>query len=298
MDKTELIKVFPKQGYSYIIEYKYQNEGVDSIGYYYSDYFEPTEKEIKDYFNIRNVDSFYIVDRRIEVFFYDEYLSDDIVKLLLSERKIECDYEGKKYLKKLLAYIFAINNKNQQDKKESREYAKNVLTSVLKYLDLRKQNPMATYAAVEILNIFCTERDESFNVRKQIELFLDPKENGNVLYQLAKKDYVNIVKHHLDKIGSAYKISEEKSQYRIGILFLRLFVSLNESHFLSPIFCNKDGSIRNYSKYMNLMASYYGITNPPQYREGALKKYKEKGMKSPLYITIKNEHLDVWLSFM
>ena len=164
-------------------------------------------------------------------------------------------------------------------------------------MDLRKQKPITLYVINELFKIFGIEKDSKLNYRKQIELILDPTVNGDILYKLAKKEFAKVVGNHLDKIGSAYKIQEEKSQYRRGVLFLKLFDYLNESHFLLPKFSYEDGAIRNYTTYMQLMASYYGFKNPPTYREGVLKRYKETGKKSALYDIIRNEHMDVWLGF-
>ena len=180
--------------------------------------------------------------------------------------------------------------------KEKREdYKNSVLKSVLKCMDLRSQNPVTIYVIDWILSYFNIQRNYNQNVRKQIELILEPKDNDYILLELAKTSFEKPLRRHLDKIGEAYRIHEEKSQYRIGVLFLKFFDT--QKHLLSPSFIKSDSDkeIKNYSKYMKLMASYYGI-DTPTYREGILRKYKEQGMKSPLISTIRNEHMDVWLS--
>ena len=313
MEKSNLIKVYPKFGYTAIIRYKRQTDVYDSIGYYYLDYYEPKLEDIRDYFHFGNGDDFQIWECRHECFFYDDYLSDEIVEILICDEKIECDNRSKKGVEKIIAYIIAIYEKCHNNKKERREYAKNVLTSVLKYLDLRKQNPIASYVASEILNIFNAERDDNLNVREQIKLFLEPKGDDSELYLLVKEDCVRVAQRHLDRIGEAYKITEEKSLYRIGVLFLRIHKAFSESRFLRPRFIkDKDkavsvkkttskntkkheGEIRHYSEFMELLASYYGISKPT-YRELVLRDYREKGERYTLYSLIKTEHMDIWNS--
>ena len=228
-------------------------------------------------------------------FNYDDYLSDDVVYALKGDKHIFGDGSEKEKARWYVAYIGELYDRFHMDKEKREDYKNSVLKSVLKCMDLRRQNPVTIYVIDWILFYFNIQRNYNLNVRKQIKLILEPKENDYILLELAKTSFEKTLRRHLDKIGEAYRIYEEKSQYRIGVLFLKFFDT--QKHLLSPNFIkpNSDKEIKNYSKYMKLMASYYGI-DTPKYREGILRKYKEQGMKSFLISTIRNEHMDVWLS--
>ena len=228
-------------------------------------------------------------------FNYDDYLSDDVVYALKGDKHIFGDGSEKEKARWYVAYIGELYDRFFWNKEKREDYKNSVLRSVLKCMDLRSQNPVTIYVIDWILFYFNIQRNYNLNVRKQIKLILEPKDNDYILLELAKTSFEKPLRRHLDKIGEAYRIHEEKSQYRIGVLFLKFFDT--QKHLLSSSFIkpNSDKEIKNYSKYMKLMASYYGI-DTPTYREGILRKYKEQGMKSSLISTIRNEHMDVWLS--
>lgn len=287
MDKT-IEKT--QYGYTYVVKYKYHDDNVEEIGYYCSDSDSVSLDEIKKQFEFEDEDEYEIVYQWSNDFNLDKILSDKVIFQLEGNGSLN----DKEYAIYSIGYILILYNENIIGREQ---YKKEVLTAVLKYMDLRKQNLSTIYVVNGILGIFGIERNNNVNLRKQIELYLDPKANGEILYQLASSRYAKIVGHHLEKIGSVYKIHEEKSLYRIGVLFLRIFDALNGSGFLSSKFTYKDGRIGSYSKFMTLMSSYYGVANL-NYREGVLRTYTEKGAKSSLYNIIRNEHLDVWLPFI
>lgn len=293
MDKNENTKKVEQYRYTYVVRYKYHEDGFETIGYYCSDSDTDLTKEIEVHFEIEEGDEYEIIYEVANDFNLDDYLSDTIVYLLKGDSKVK----DNDYAKYHIAYIQYICNNCFFDKDKGSEYKKNVLSSVLKNLDLRKRSPMVKYVAYEILKIFNIQKDCNLNVRKQIELILDIQANGDIIYQLTTPYYIKSVQHHLDRIGNAYKIFEEKSQYRIGVLFLRIHKAFSENRFLKPKFVGDKGGIRNYTKFVDLLASYYGI-DPPTYREKVLRDYIEKGERHTLYSTIKQEHNDVWISLM
>lgn len=275
-------------GYTYVVKCKY-HEGDEVFCCFCSDSYSVSLKEIEQYLDLEEGDEFEIIYQWSNDFNFNDVLSDKIIYQL----KGDCTLNDKEYTKYSIGYISFVYNNCISEKEQ---YKKDVLSQMLRYIDLRRQNLMTIYVATEILKIFGIEIDERVNLRKQIELNIEPNVNEDILYQLSKKGYAKIVGHHLDKIGSAYKIYGEKSIYRIGILFLRMYEGLNERGFLSSTF-NNNGKIKNYTKLMRLMSSYYGISTPT-YREAVLRMYKENGAKSTLFNTIRNEHIDVWLSLM
>lgn len=292
MDKSEIIKQIKQYAFTFVVQLKYREDDRTYIDYYCSDSDIDLAFKIEDSFGIEEGDKYEIIYTMSNDFNNDNFLSD----MLISELKGDCPIQDEDFAKYSVGYISVLYNECCHTD-EGEQYKKDILISVLKYLDLRKQKPITLHVMNELFKIFGIEKDSKLNYRKQIELILDPTINGDILYKLAKKEFAKVVGNHLDKIGSAYKIQEEKSQYRRGVLFLKLFDYLNESHFLLPKFSYEDGAIRNYTTYMQLMASYYGFKNPPTYREGVLKRYKETGKKSALYDIIRNEHMDVWLGF-
>lgn len=292
MDKSEIIKQIKQYAFTFVVQLKYREDERAYIDYYCSDSDKDLAFKIEDCFGIEEGDEYEIIYTMSNDFNNDNFLSD----MLISELTGDCTIQDEDYAKYSVGYISVLYNECCYTD-EGKQYKKDILNSVLKYLDLRRQKPIASHVINELFKIFGIEKDSKLNHRKQIELILDPSANGDILYQLAKKDYAKVVGKHLDRIGSAYKIQEEKSQYRRGVLFLKLFDYLNESHFLLSKFSYEDGAIKNYTTYMRLMASYFGFKSPPTYREGALKSYKETGKKSALYETIINEHRDVWWGF-
>ena len=292
MDKSEILKQIKQYAFTFVVQLKYREDERAQIDYFCSDSDIDLAFKIEDSFGIEEGDKYEIIYEMSNDFNSDDFLSDSIIQQLEGS----CAIEDEDYAKYSVGYISVLYNECCYTD-EGKQYKKDILKSVLKYMDLRKQKPITLHVINELFKIFGREKDSKLNYRKQIELILDPTINGDILYKLAKKEFAKVVGNHLDKIGSAYKIQEEKSQYRRGVLFLKLFDYLNESHFLLPKFSYEDGAIRNYTTYMQLMASYYGFKNPPTYREGVLKRYKETGKKSALYDIIRNEHMDVWLGF-
>ena len=296
MDKSEVARRVRENVYTYIV--KYQKNGNIRImpictddNVFPSDFIEEElelgEGDYKVIFEIRNE------------FGLDDFLSDEIINWLdglgtfTNESSLSND-EVARYVAGYIDYLY--NYCGWYDERGRQILKYETLSSILKYMDLRKGHPMAKRVIVGILEFFAISCDEKLNLRNQIEQVLSQNDKGDILIQLAKTDFIKIVRQHLDKIGNAYMITEEKSQYRIGVLFLKMYYAFSKSGFLLPKHIKEDGSVRNYTRFMQLMANYYGINNPPTYREGVLKGYREKGMKHTLYATIKKEHYDVWIS--
>ena len=293
MDKRENMKQQEQYGYTYVVRYKYhEDDDKEYHGYYCCDSYDVPTNEIEEHFEIEEGDEYEIIYEVANDFSSDVYLSDAVIQLLQGD----CEIEDEDFAQYYIAYIEVIYNECWYKKDAGDEYKRNVLSSMQKYIDLRKRSPMIKYVADKILDIFAIEKDNNLNVRKQIELILDAQVNENILSQLIQPNYIKSAQRHLDEIGAAYKIAEEKSLYRIGVLFLRVFKAFSQNGFILPKFIKRDGSIRNYTKLMKILANYYGI-EPPTYREGKLMNYKEKGEKYTLYSTIKQEHNIVWLRF-
>ena len=311
MDKSEIVKQVKQYGYTYAVKYKYHKDDKVFIKYYCSDSYEFPTEEIEVLCEFEEGDEYEILYRVANDFNSDDYLSDAVIYLLQGD----CEIKDKDYAKYQIAYIKVIYNECWYKKDEGDEYKKNVLTSVLKYLDLRKKSPLVKYVADEILKIFGIEKDKNLNVRKQIELILDAQANDNVLNHLISPNSIKAAQCYLDKIGEAYKITEEESLYRVGVLFLRIHKAFRESRFLRPRFIKDNdkavsikkttskntkkhkGEIRNYTEFVKLLASYYGI-NTPTYREHVLRNYKEKGDEQTLFSVIKKEHEEIWNSIL
>ena len=296
MDKSEITSRIRDCKYTHIV--KFYQDGVSRIiplctvdGVLPIDYIEEElhlkQNEYKVVFEIGNE------------FGLDDYLSDNIIDWLdpygstYTNESSLTDNEVAKYVAAYIDYLY--NYCGWGDNKDKETLKRETLLSIVKYMDLRKKHPMTIPIIVEILNFFNIAYDTSLNLRTQIEQVLNST-TTDILNQLAKPDFAKILRRHLDKIGEAYKIIEEKSQYRIGILYLKMFYAFSKSGFLQSKHIKEDGSIRNYTRYMQLMTNYYGLNSVPTYREGVLKRYREKGAKNTLYATIKGEHYDVWLS--
>lgn len=285
--------------YTYVVKWEDKKHGETGFDYFYSDLHDISSMVDEHYeFEGGGEIKYEIWYIETNNFVNDEYLTFDITRALKGDTPVfenKNEDERKEEARWYAAYIKELYDRFRIDKEKREDYKKSILESVLKFLDLRRQNPMTIYVIDEIFNIFDIKRNTNLNVRKQIELILRPKDNDYILIKLAKVGSEKTLRLHLDKIGEAYRIHEEKSQYRIGVLFLKFYDT--QRHLLSPSFIKPDSDkeIKNYSKYMKLMASYYGI-DTPTYREGILRKHKEQGMKQPLISTIRNEHMQVWLS--
>ena len=170
-------KQVKQYGYTYVIRYKCHEDDKEFIKFYCSDSYEfPTEEEIE----FEEGDEYEIICQVANDFNSDDYLSDDVIHLLQGDWEIK----DENYAKYHIAYIEVIYNECWYKKDEGDEYKKHVLTSILKYLDLRKKSPLVKYVADEILKIFCIEKDNKHNIRKQLELILDAQADDNFLNQL------------------------------------------------------------------------------------------------------------------
>jgi len=261
------------------------------VDYYITDNYDISSSEIELNFGVWDKEHWEMLAIIPNIFNYDDYLSDDVI-FSLKNKEFILDKDVARWN---VAYVKELYDRFYMDKEKREDYKKSVLKSVLKYMDLRRQNPMTQQVVDEIFSMFYIRRNENLNLRKQIELILKPKDNDYILNQLAQKDSKETLRLHLDKIGEAYRIYEEKSQYRIGVLFIKFFDT--QTTWLSPsfIYSKSEKKIKNYSKYMKLMASYYGI-DPPTYREGILRKHKEQGEERTLISTIRHEDNHVWIS--
>lgn len=288
MNKSDIAKQIKQYEWTYIVRYKYHEDKSDFIDYYCFDSDDiPSDEKLKEHFYIEEGDEFEILYQWANDFNEDDVLSDGVIWLLQGKS----DLDDIQYAKYNTLYISYIAYHVYGD--ERKQYQRDVLASVLKYMDLRKQNSMTKYIVLEIFRIFDIEKDSSLNLRKQIELILEPKANDEILSKLVKVDYVKAMRKHLDRLGEEYQLSEEKSKYRIGVIFLRFFY---ECTVWQPSFYNEDKTIRKYSEYMRLMAKYFGLDDEIKYREDKLKQYKPYGVARPLYSTIKAEHYDVWMT--
>ena len=109
--------------------------------------------------------------------------------------------------------------------------------------------------------------------------------NDEVLLKLAAPQNVKVVKHYLDKLEQLYKIKEETSQYRVGII-LMLFI--DRCKLLLPTIQEK------LSVASKFIAEYYGI-EAPTYRRNVLYGYIDKNNPpNPLYKNILHEQEEFW----
>lgn len=121
-------------------------------------------------------------------------------------------------------------------------------------------------------------------VVKRLRSVLNHSNNDILLKMVAAKD-VRIVKSYLDRMEKLYKIKDEKSKYRVGIIFM-LFIERCEL-LLPMVRCNL-------SLGSSLMAEYYDI-DPPTYRKDKLISYCDKNQPlKPLYKIILNEQIAFW----
>lgn len=288
MNKSEIIKQIKQYAFTFVVQLKYREDERAYIDYYCSDSDKDLAFKIEDCFGIEEDDEYEIIYTMSNDFNNDNFLSD----MLISELTGDCTIQDEDFAKYSVGYISVLYNECCHTN-EGKQYKKDILNSVLKYLDLRRQKPIASHVINELFKIFGIEKDSKLNHRKQIELILGDLTDEGVIYQLSNKDREKNVRYYLDRVGDAYKIHEEKSQYRIGVLFLRLHEALSTSNFISPTFTDKNKKIKNYNKFMSLMASYYRVKEI-KYRRVVLENYREKGMKSTLYSRIRNEHNTAW----
>lgn len=278
--------------YVYKVRYKYAVEEEYEIGYICTNSDIPlSDWVIEDRFDLMEEgDEWETLEVFESVFNFDDFLCDELVAVLMGSYQGFTideinDYIG--YIDYIINYEIGYNERS--------EYKKHILKSVLKKLDLRKRNSLMDYTLNRLLNniLGLIEIDIKTNFRRQIELILEPKANDEILSKLVKVDYVKAMRKHLDRLGEEYQLSEEKSKYRIGVIFLRFFY---ECTVWQPSFYNEDKTIRKYSEYMRLMAKYFGLDDEIKYREDKLKQYKPHGVARPLYSTIKTEHYNVWMT--
>ena len=211
----------------------------------------------------------------------DNYLSDRLSSALTVENT------PKEYIDLQLAYITT----QYIDKEDKIGIIKSLIKlyqqkcNFKQYRNMYKVNLYALnkllYALEEREEIKSTRRDF---VVTQLRHILG-NNNDEILLKLTSKENVRAVKHHLDKIEQLYKIKEEKSQYRVGII-LMLFI--DRCSLLLPTI---QGKLSVASKFI---AEYYGI-EAPTYRRNILYKYIDRNNPTrPLYKNIIHEQEEFW----
>lgn len=270
--------------YTYVVRYRYSEEDESRKGYYCNDTYDfyPTEDELKDFFNIEDGDELEILGQIGNDFNNDEILSDDIVSYLKGSPYAIKD---KEYADDCLGYIIYASNILHLE--EWKAYKVEVMKSVLIHLDLRKQNPMMEYVLDRLFKIFAIERDNTVSLRKQIELIANPKAFNEILLKLAEPQDIKLLRRDLDWMDRLFHISEEKSRYTVGVLFL-LFSE--RCKFLLP-------SVKfNMTKCFGLLADYYGI-EAPTYRQNELRTHEievKGGKRRKLYDVMLSRNGDFW----
>lgn len=271
-------------GYTTVFRYVYENESIENFYYFCSDEYMPSDKEvdeIKEDLEIGDNDIFELFGHTANDFNGDNYLSDRLSSALTVENT------PKEYIDLQLAYITT----QYIDKEDKIGIIKSLIKlyqqkcNFKQYRNMYKVNLYALnkllYALEEREEIKSTRRDF---VVTQLRHILG-NNNDEILLKLTSKENVRAVKHHLDKIEQLYKIKEEKSQYRVGII-LMLFI--DRCSLLLPTI---QGKLSVASKFI---AEYYGI-EAPTYRRNILYKYIDRNNPTrPLYKNIIHEQEEFW----
>lgn len=271
-------------GYTTVFRYVYENEDIEDFYYFCTDEYMPSNREIdevKDDLEIGCNDTFELFGHTANDFNGDKFLSDNARFVLTAE---DAPHE---YVDLQLAYITT-----QHIEKEDKIRIINSLIKLYQkkcyFKQYRKMYKVNLYALNSLLytlgeneKIKTTRKDF---VVKQLKLILGHN-NDEVLLKLTSKENVRAVKKNLDKLEQLYKIKEEASQYRVGII-LMLFI--DRCNLLLPTIQGK------LSVASNFIAEYYGI-KAPTYRRNILYKYIDKSNPSkPLYKNIIHEQEEFW----
>ena len=270
--------------YTTAFRYVYENERKEYLYYHCSNEYMPTDKEIeviKDNLEIGDNDIFEFFGHTANEFNGDNYLSDRL-RFALTSKETPQEYADLQ-----LAYI-TTQYINKEDKIEIIKSLTKLYQQKCNFKQLRKMYKVNLYALNRLLyaldekkEIKSTRRDF---VVKQLRHILGYN-NDDVLLKLTSKENVRAVKHYLDKLEQLYKIKEERSQYRVGIITM-LFI--DRCNLLLPAI---QGKLSVASK---LIAEYYRI-EAPTYRRDVLYKYIDKNNPSiPLYKNILHEQEEFW----
>ena len=244
----------------------------------------PSDKEIellKEDLEISDKDFFELLGHTANDFNSNGYLSDGLGFVLTDENT------SREYADLKLAYIMEQNISEE----EKIEIVKSLIElyenkSDLKQYGIRfKVNQYALNKLLYTLGVdIKIETKRKDLVVNQLKSVLRQDDNNILLKLVAAKD-VKTLKSYLNKMEMLFKLKDEKSQYRIGIVLL-LFIE--RCKLLLP-------TIRdNLSMGTSLIAEYYGI-EAPTYRRKKLTAYIDKNHPSkPLYDIIRNNHIDFW----
>lgn len=271
-------------GYTTVFRYVYENENIENFYYFCSDEYMPSDKEvdeIKGDLEISDNDTFELFGHTANDFNGDNYLSDRLRFALTTEDA------PKEYVDLQLAYITT----QYIDKEDKIGIIKSLIKlyqQKCNFKQFRKMYKVNLYALNGLLYAL-DEKEEIKSIRrdfvvKQLKHILGYN-NDEVLLKLTSKEHVRVVKHYLDKLEQLYKIKEETSQYKIGIVFM-LFIE--RCNLLLPTIQGK------LSVASNFIAEYYGI-EAPTYRRNVLYGYIDKNNPSkPLYKNILHEQEEFW----
>ena len=244
----------------------------------------PSDKkvdEIKEDLEINDNDTFELFGHTANDFNGDDYLSDRLQYALTTEDT------PKEYVDLQLAYI-TTQYINKEDKIGIIKSLIELYQQKCNFKQFRKMYKVNLYALNRLLYVL-DEKVEIKSTRrdfvvKQLRHILGYN-NDEVLLKLAAPQNVKVVKHYLNKLEQLYKIKEETSQYRVGII-LMLFIE--RCNLLLPTIQGK------LSVASNLIAEYYGIESPT-YRRNVLYGYIDKNNPSnPLYKNIIHEQEEFW----
>ena len=270
-------------GYTTVFRYVYKKESIENFYYFCSDEYMPSDKEvdeIKEDLEIGDNDTFELFGHTANDFNGDDYLSDRLNSALTVEDT------PKEYVDLQLAYITT----QYTDKEDKIGLIKSLIKLYQQkciFKQFRKMYKVNLYALNKLLYVL-DEKGEIKSTRrdvvvKQLRHILE--NNNEILLKLTSKENVRAVKRYLEKIEQLYKIKEETSRYRVGII-LMLFI--DRCSLLLPTIQGK------LSVASNFIAEYYGI-EAPTYRRNTLYKYIDKNNPTrPLYKNIIHEQEEFW----
>lgn len=271
-------------GYTTVFRYVFENENIDNFYYFCSDEYMPSDKEvdeIKEDLEISDNDTFELFGHTANDFNGDNYLSDRLKYALATEDTPQ------EYVDLQLAYI-TTQHIDREDKIGIIKSLIELYQQKCNFKQFRKMYKVNLYALNRLLYVL-DEKVEIKSTRrdfvvKQLRHILGYN-NDEVLLKLAAPQNVKVVKHYLDKLEQLYKIKEETSQYRVGII-LMLFI--DRCKLLLPTIQEK------LSVASKFIAEYYGI-EAPTYRRNVLYGYIDKNNPpNPLYKNILHEQEEFW----
>lgn len=270
--------------YTTAFRYVYENEGKEYFFYHCSNEYMPSDREveeIKEDLEIGDNDIFEMFGQTANDFNGDDYLSDRLRYALTTEDT------PKEYVDLQLAYITT----QYIDKEDKIGIIKSLIKlyqQKCNFKEFRKMYKVNLYALNKLLYAL-DEKEEIKSTRRDFVVkhlrHILGYDNDEVVLKLTSKENVRAVKHYLDKIEQLYKIKEETSQYRIGIIIM-LFIE--RCNLLLPTIQS------NLSVASSLIAEYYGI-EAPTYRRNILYKRIDKDNPSQLlYKNILHEQEEFW----